>query len=62
MSYESIKKGDIEYRIGYYIVGKNGRLKDRWAWGQFCPLIPIEDFEKLISKARKEGVILTIEG
>ena len=52
------KKGDIEYRLGYYIVGKIGRTKDKWMWGQFCPLIPVDDYNRLIEKAKKENVIL----
>lgn len=52
------EKGAIEYRIGYYIVGKIGRAKDKWVWGQFCPLIPVEDFEKLIQKAKQDKTIL----
>lgn len=52
------KIGDIEYRIGYYIVGKIGRGKNRWMWGQFCPMIPDDDFTKLFKKAEKERVIL----
>lgn len=51
------KKGDIEYRLGYFIVGKIGRAKGRWIWGQFCPLIPAKDFFKLITKAKKEETI-----
>ncbi len=54
----SNKIGDIEYRVGYYIVGKIGRAKNKWIWGQFCPLIPREDFDKLILKAKKEKTIL----
>jgi len=54
---ESWIEGDIEYRVGYYIVGRNGRVKNRWVWGQFCPLIPKVDFNKLIKKARDEGTI-----
>ncbi|MDD3712458.1 MAG: hypothetical protein PHZ28_03070 [Candidatus Izemoplasmatales bacterium] len=50
--------GDVEYRIGYYIVGKIGRAKGKWTWGQFCPLIPVEDFDKLIQKAKDEKTIL----
>ena len=53
------KNGEIEYRIGYFIVGKIGRARGRWVWGQFCPLIPVSDFKKLISKAKKDGVILS---
>lgn len=37
---DSWKKGDIEYRIGYFIVGKIGKAAGRWVWGQYCPLIP----------------------
>jgi len=51
------KAGDIEYRFGYYIVGQNGRAKDKWVWGQFCPLIPQKDFSKLTKKAKKEGTV-----
>jgi len=47
-------KGDIEYRFGYYIVGKIGRAKERWVWGQYCPLIPQED----LNKAKQEGTLL----
>jgi len=51
-------KEDIEYRIGYFIVGKNGRAKGHWVWGQFCPLIPEKDLEKLMKKAKKEKTII----
>lgn len=52
------KVGQIEYRIGYYIVGKIGRAKDKWWWGQFCPMIPQPDFKKLMKKAKDEGTII----
>ncbi|MEK7516828.1 MAG: hypothetical protein AAB562_04500 [Patescibacteria group bacterium] len=57
-SHENVKIGDIEYRFGYYIVGKIGRAKNKWVWGQFCPIIPAPDLNKLITKAKKEGTIL----
>ena len=50
--------GYQEYRIGYYIVGKNGNKTNKWTWGQFCPFIPTEDLPKLIEKAKNEGTIL----
>ena len=53
----SWNKGDIEYRIGYFIVGKIDRTKGKWIWGQFCPLIPQQDLVSLLDKARKEGTI-----
>ena len=49
--------GEIQYRFGYFIVGKKGNKKDKWTWGQFCPIIPEKDFEKLIKQAKKDGVI-----
>lgn len=58
ISHKDLKKGDIEYRIGYYIVGKIRKANGRWVWGQFCPLIPMHDFNKLMEKARKEGTLL----
>lgn len=53
----SWKKGEIEYRIGYYIVAKNGNQRNKWAWGQFCPLIPERDFNMLFKRAREKGVV-----
>ncbi|HUW24366.1 MAG TPA: hypothetical protein VMW04_01930 [Patescibacteria group bacterium] len=55
---DSWKKGAIEYRIGYFIVGKIGRAIGRWVWGQYCPLIPQEDLNKLLDKAKEEGTLL----
>lgn len=54
----SAKVGNVEYRIAYYIIAKNGKRKGKWAWGQFCPFIPQEDFNKLMDKARNEGTII----
>lgn len=56
-----VHKGElnaIEYRIGYWMVGKNGRVVDRWTWGQFCPTVPGTDLAPLLSRALKEGTIL----
>ncbi|MCX6816836.1 MAG: hypothetical protein NTZ93_03155 [Candidatus Beckwithbacteria bacterium] len=58
LAYDNWKKGDIEYRIGYYIVGRVGRAKGKWIWGQFCPMIPQNDLGKLLDKARKERTII----
>ena len=57
LAYRNWKKGDIEYRIGYYIVGQIGRARGRWVWGQFCPIIPAKDLKSLFKKAKQEGVI-----
>ena len=59
-SAENLKTGDIEYRISYYIISRkeNSQTPEKWIFGQFAPMIPAQDFEKLIQKARDEGVIL----
>lgn len=50
--------GDIEYRFGYYVVGRIGRAAGRWTWGQFAPFIPHADLQALLTKARAEGTVL----
>lgn len=57
-AYRKTVREDIEYRLGYYIVGQIGNRKNRWTWGQFCPMIPKNDFDKLIKQGKAEGVIL----
>lgn len=60
---EKIKRKDdsAEFRIGYYIIGKRGRFRDRWAWGQFAPFIPPKDLNRLIKLAKKHFSGWTIE-
>lgn len=60
LAYSNWKKGDIEYRIGYFIKGQIGKAKDRWIWGQYCPLIPQEDLIKLLNKARTDGTLVNL--
>lgn len=53
----STRVGDVEHRIGYFARGQNGRALERWTWGQFCPLIPRPDLDKLLALARRQGTI-----
>jgi hypothetical protein len=46
--------GDVEYRIGYYTVARNGH----WWFGQFALLIPKADLRPLLQLARDEGTLL----
>ncbi len=55
---EAWEKGEIEYRIGYFIVGRTGKRKGKWVWGQYCPLIPHKDLLRLLKKARAKKVLL----
>ena len=58
ISHKFLKVDEVEYRIGYYMVGKNGSKKNKWTWGESCAIIPKNDFNKLINKAKKEKTIL----
>lgn len=49
--------GKKELRLGYYIIGKKPRAKDKWVWGQYCPFFPKQDLIKLIEKAKKERIL-----
>ncbi len=47
----------IEFRIGYYIIGKKPKMRGKWVWGQFALMIRPDDFKALIDKARAKGWI-----
>jgi hypothetical protein len=48
------KVGDVEYRLGYYTVARNGK----WWFGQYAMMVPPRDFEALLERAREEGTLL----
>jgi hypothetical protein len=50
--------GDIQYRVGYIIIGRIGRKKDKWTFGQFCPMIPVADLNTLLRQAKRDGTLL----
>jgi hypothetical protein len=49
--------GRIELRLGYYIIGKRPRMRDKWTFGQFAPFLPVSDFKAVIREAEQEGWI-----
>lgn len=52
------KPGDVQYRFGYYVVGRIGKAAGRWWWGESAPFIPHADLQALLDKAREEGTLL----
>ncbi len=48
---------EIELRIGYYVIGRKGKTKGKWVWGQFAPFIPATDFRALVDEATRRGWI-----
>lgn len=49
--------GKKELRLGYYIVGKKPKARNKWVWGQYCPFFPKQDLIKLIEKAKKKEIL-----
>ena len=47
--------GRIEYRLGYYVIGKRPVMRGRWVWGQFATMIPLRDFRRIVRKAKSRG-------
>jgi hypothetical protein len=47
--------GREEVRLGYYIIGKKPGMKGRWTWGQYATMMPLRDFQELISQAKEKG-------
>lgn len=46
---------EIQLRLGYYILGKLPRMKDKWTWGQYATFIPVSDFKSIYNKAIEGG-------
>lgn len=42
-----------ELRFGYYIKGKKPKMRGKWVWGQYAPLIPVGDLRKLIAAGKR---------
>jgi len=50
-----VKDDREEFRLGYYIIGKLPKMKGKWVWGQFAPLVPRKDFVSIMHVARNRG-------
>jgi hypothetical protein len=44
-----------EMRLCYYMIAHRPRMKGKWVFGQFAPMIREEDFRYLIAEAQKRG-------
>ncbi len=45
------------FRICYFMLGKNGRAKNKWVFGQYATMFKTGNLERLIAKAEKKGII-----
>ncbi|MFH1213112.1 MAG: hypothetical protein V1681_03430 [Candidatus Neomarinimicrobiota bacterium] len=50
--------GEEEIRIGYYMISqKEGRMKGKWMWGQYSPIMTKEEMKRIYLEAINRGWI-----
>ena len=47
--------GKVEFRIGYYMIAHRPRMKGKWAWGQYAPIMTAEEMQMIFERARAKG-------
>ena len=47
--------GTVGYRICYYMIAKKPRMKGKWAFGQFAPMMTSEEMCLIFEKAKAKG-------
>jgi hypothetical protein len=47
--------GHIEYRICYYMIARKPRMRGKWAFGQFAPMMTTDEMLLLFQKAIAKG-------
>lgn len=50
-----LENGKEELRLGYFIIGKKPAMRGRWVWGQYSTFLPVQDFKRIVSLAKKKG-------
>jgi hypothetical protein len=51
------KTGKEEFRIGYYMIAHKPRMKGKWAWGQYAPIMTAEEMRMIFERAKAKGWI-----
>ncbi len=46
-----------EFRIGYYMIAQRPRMKGKWAWGQYAPMMTKEDMAAIFDHLKTKGWI-----
>jgi hypothetical protein len=47
--------GRVEFRICYYMIAYKPRMKGKWAFGQFAPMMTGEEMAMLFRRAQEKG-------
>ncbi|MFA6321433.1 MAG: hypothetical protein WCY36_06220 [Candidatus Omnitrophota bacterium] len=46
------ENGKEGFRIGYYMIAHKPRMKGKWAWGQFAPMMTKEEMLEIIDRLK----------
>ena len=49
--------GHEEFRIIYYMIAEKPRMRGKWAYGQFAPMMNKEEMTMIFDKAKEKGWI-----
>jgi len=49
--------GREEFRIAYYMIAQKSRMKGKWAYGQFAPMMTREEMSLIFQRAQAKGWI-----
>ena len=47
--------GREEFRIGYYMIAHKPRMKGKWAWGQFAPMMIKKEMNEIFGMLKAKG-------
>lgn len=47
--------GRVEFRICYYMIAQKPRMKGKWAFGQFAPMMTAEEMTMIFDKVKARG-------
>jgi hypothetical protein len=52
---EGFDQGHDEYRIAYYMIGHRPRVRGKWAFGQYAPMMTLADVTAILRRMREKG-------
>ncbi|HVF70032.1 MAG TPA: hypothetical protein VM940_00305 [Chthoniobacterales bacterium] len=52
---QGFENGPVMFRIGYYMIAHRPRVKGKWAWGQFAPMMTAEELQLIVRKMKAMG-------
>jgi len=54
-----LENGHLEVRISYYMIAHKPRMKGKWAFGQFAPMMTLAEVRLITDKLERKGWLVT---